>query len=114
MILTVPTLPDEPFYEQTSTFEGVNYGLVFRYNQREDRWYMTIQNETGTDLVRGIKLVTGGVFLTARYRTLGLPPGEFMVGAPLGQPTAPGFGELGEDRRCQLLYITSDDAILLP
>lgn len=100
----VPTLPDDPFYTQTSNLDGVDYTLVFRYAQRENRWYLTIEDANETPLLKGIKLVPFVDLLGARRNETRLPLGRLFVAAPPLSPEAPGLGELGEGRRCQLYY----------
>lgn len=98
----IPTSPDDPFYTQISEIEGVDYTLTFRYNQREDRWYLTIGDSAGVDIVKGIKL-TLGEDLVKYYDRLGLFEGELFL-VSTGAQESPGMGELGIDRRCQLVY----------
>ena len=102
--LVIPTSPDDPFYVQTSELEGIQYTLTFRYNQREDRWYLTIGDVSGADIVKGIKLVTG-TDLLFYFDKPALPPGKLYVISTDGE--APGLGELGVDRKAQLVYVTS-------
>lgn len=108
-VLVIPTSPDAPFYSQTSQLEGVDYGLVFVYNQRENAYYLSIETIEGEALVKGIKLVCS-VPLTEHLRDARLPPGVLLVTSSDANTDPPGLGELGE--RCQLTYVTSDDPSL--
>lgn len=101
-LLVIPTSPDDPFYTQISELDGVEYTLDFRYNQLENRWYLTIGDVAGVDLLKGIKLVPGADLLFY-HKTIGLPPGQLLVLAS-GDGSAPGLGELGPQRRCSLIY----------
>lgn len=116
-IYTLPTFED-PFYEYAVPLEGQSYVFRFRYNQREDCWYLSIyqpvlQDTTNdlTPLQTGIKMVPN-VNLIQRA-DVRLPPGELFVN-PRSAPnntTAPGLEELGEgDKRVVLAYVTSDDS----
>lgn len=108
--LIVPTSPDEPFYEQQSTIDGVDYTLTFRYNQREECYYLTIGDVSGNDLVKGVKLVCGwSLFLGHQHPDL--PTGRFMVLSHVnGDNESPKLGELGDGRRCMLYYLPYDQA----
>ena len=106
-ILQIPTSPDTPFYSQTSQLEGVDYGFVFVYNQRENTYYLSIETVAGEPLVKGVKLVCN-IPLLAPFTSDQLPPGVlFVVSSDSANNSPPGIGELGA--RCQLMYATSDD-----
>ena len=56
----IPCDPALPFWTQTTTLDGVPYLLTFRYNIREDAYYLSISSADGaTDYVLGMKLVVG-------------------------------------------------------
>ncbi len=42
MLLSIPTSPGVPFYQQTTSLDGADYTLTFTYNQREGIYYLTI------------------------------------------------------------------------
>jgi uncharacterized protein DUF6983 len=104
-MLLIPTDPDSPLYEERVTLERQEYLLRFDYNGREDRWYLDVALIDGTLLVRGWKLVTG-VMLGNRVADRRMPGGRFVVHTQDADDSAPGFGELGEGRRCQLYYLS--------
>lgn len=109
-MLEIPTSGGEPFYSQVSTIEGVDYTLTFRFSQRENCYYLTIGDNEGVDILKGIKLVCKWP-LTAWKRQEGLPPGEFMVLSNNGDNTNPGVEDLGSDRRCQLYYLEESEIL---
>lgn len=108
--LIVPTSPDDPFYEQQSTIDGIDYTLTFRYNQREETFYLSVGDVAGNDLVKGVKLVCGwDLFLGHKHPDM--PEGRFMVLSHVtGDSESPKLGELGEGRRCLLYYFPFDQA----
>lgn len=106
-ILQIPTSPDAPFYSQVSQLEGVDYGLVFVYDQRENCYYLSIEDVAGNPIVKGVKLVCN-VSLIGHFSIESLPPGVlFVLSSDVFNQTPPGIDELGS--RCQLMYATSDD-----
>ena len=109
-VLFVPTSSD-PFYDQITSFEGVDYLLTFRYNQREDAWYLSIATAAdGVSQIEGIKLVTNWPLLAKRRAGRTLPPGDFLVVTNDDTNDAPpGLSELGEGLRCELTYFTADE-----
>jgi hypothetical protein len=108
-LLTVPT-STEPFYDQISELDGINYLLGFRYNQREDRWYLSISEESGTPIITGIKLVCNWP-LTGGFHDARLPPGVLTVLSAIDANQAPpGFDEIGPSRRCELHYLPATEA----
>lgn len=107
MILVLATF-DDPFYTFTTTLDGKQYIFEFRYNQRENTWYFSVELPDGTALVNGVKVVCG-IPLLARVADVRLPPGYIMARANGTDASPPGMGELGEDKRVTLLYFTQDE-----
>jgi len=101
-VLRVPTF-ETPFYSQTTALDGVNYRLRFKYNQREDCWYLSIGTTDGIDLVNGVKLVVG-IPLLRLFPDERLPPGDLMVYSDGTSDGPPGLLELGAGKRCELWY----------
>lgn len=56
-MLIVPTSTTLLDYEQTTTLDGRDYRLQITYNQRADRWYLSIADQDGDPIASGIKLV---------------------------------------------------------
>lgn len=102
----IPCDPSLPFWTQTTTLDGVPYLLTFRYNIREDAYYLSISSADGaTDYVLGMKLVVGISLL----RPWPSPPGEMMVVAGSTDDSPPRLGDLADGARCALLYIEEAD-----
>lgn len=108
-LFVVPTSADA-FYTQTTNLDGTDYVLTFRYNQRERCYYLSIGTPQGTSIIEGIKVVCNYALLAA-YNPAGRPPGE-LVALTSGQAgdAPPDLGELGEDARVTLCYLSATDA----
>lgn len=102
--LLVPTSPGVPFYTQKTRLDGVDYVLGFRYNQREDRWYLSLADSEEIPILSGLKLVTNWPLLQAYHYDPRVPPGELFAMDLSGDDTPPGLNELGEGLRTQLIY----------
>lgn len=100
----IPT-QQTPFWQQTTTLDGTDYLLEFRYNQRENVYYLMIMQPDTTVLAQGIKLVSNYRILQA-YASDSLPPGE-LVAFATGNDSPAGLGELGIGLRVQLVYVTA-------
>ncbi len=107
-MLLIPTDTESALYEFRTTIENDEYLITIDYSQREDRYYMSLALGDGSVLVRYWKLVPG-IPLGPRVADRRMPGGAFVVFTNSQDKSAPGFGELGEDRRCQLLYFSSDE-----
>lgn len=95
------------WYDQTSVLDGITYLLDFRFNTREQCWYMSIQlaNLT-TTVVQGVKLVCSYPLLQS-YAGANVPPGEFFCltqNQTLDGP--PGLTDLDPNGRCSLAYLS--------
>jgi hypothetical protein len=104
-VILIPTETDVPLYEQRVTLDGRDYLLLFDYNQRNDRYYLTISAVDGAILSRGHKLVTGTA-IGPRIADRRMFRGALIVQTTTVDDSPPGFGELGEEKRCQLYYVS--------
>lgn len=111
----IPTLPDEPNYSISSTLDGVDYVLTFRYSERENCFYLDLALTDGTVLCNGRKIVCNwSIWRTFNYDTR-IPQGALLAIPATGAgDDPPGFdadgnGELGDGRRVQLIYLTAKE-----
>jgi hypothetical protein len=104
----IPCDPVAPFWTQTTTLDGVPYLLTFRYNSREQVYYLCIDSADGkTNYVQGVKLVCNFLLLTAYGN---VPPGELMVlTSASGNDAPPNIGDLADNGRCTLVYVPEAD-----
>src|ERR1700733_16174280 len=94
----------DPYYSLRTRLDGRDYNLRFAWNDREERWYLSISDDQDNLLLAGIKLVANTPLIRYYHSDPNVPPGEFWVidQTPDGSP--PGLVELGENSRCQLVY----------
>lgn len=102
-VIAIPTLTDTPHWDQITTLDGIDFQLGFRYNQRENVYYLIIADTTGNILNGGIKLVSNWRLLTD-FVDPAMPPGELVVFTTGPDDSPPGFGELGIGQRGTLYY----------
>jgi len=103
-IQIVPTSPDEAFYSQRTTLDGVVYVLTFRLNQRENTYRFDLALSDGTLLASGVKVVCNRPLLERIAWNLQAPKGVLVAIAGGADESCPGLGELGEGRRVTLYY----------
>jgi hypothetical protein len=103
--MIIPTLSDgSALYTQRVNLDGSDYQLGFRWNTRQARWYMSVSDVDGTLLASSLKVVPNWPLLAYYHGRAGMPPGELWC-VTLGVSTdPPGLDEMGEGRRCTLLY----------
>ena len=106
MAQIIPTRQDAAHYQFPVELEGVVFGLEFYWNARDASWYLTILDAEGVPLLSSRKLVLD-LPLTARYRDLRLPRGEFVVLDTTGQGLEAGLKDLGT--RVLLVYVPSTE-----
>lgn len=99
---------EDPFYTMTTTLDGSDYLLEFRYNQREAAWYFNISLTDGSLLVAGVKVVCNRSLLK-RFADVRLPPGVLVAFANTTDHSVPGLADLGEDRRATLMYYSASE-----
>lgn len=108
-ILLIPTTPGEPYYRQKTKLEGRDFVFAFSYNQRIERWYLSIYDEEETPLLLGLKLVANWPLLRHYHWDIRLPPGELMAQTLDGSTAPPALNELGAGLRVELVYLESTD-----
>ncbi len=111
-MVVIPTDLVAPFYTQTTSLDGVNYFLTFRYNTREQAYYLSIDSVDGAvNYAQGIKLVSNFPLLQSYGDN---PPGELMAVSFSPDDDSPArIGELGDGQRVNLIYMEEADLIAL-
>lgn len=102
-ILTIPTTND-PFQRMTVRLDGRDYVLTLTFNQREDRWYLSIADDESAALLSGLKLQANWPLLWRHRYDTRLPPGEIMAAVTAVDRSPPTLNDLGEGKRCELTY----------
>ena len=102
--VTIPLDPTQAFVQQVTALDGTEYLLVFRYNQRQSRYFLDIGQPDGTIIAAGAALVVGWPLFTS-VQDSRMPPGTLVVVATGADTwTSPALGELGPGLRCELIY----------
>jgi len=103
-ILTIPT-STEPFQRMTVRLDGRDYVLELRYNQREERWYLSIADDEGAPILSGLKLQANWPLLWRHRYNTQVPPGEILAAVTTATDRSPPtLNDLGEGKRCELTY----------
>ena len=105
MLQIIPTFSD-PFSTQRVRLSGVDYLMRSRWNGRQALWRLDLLTDGGEPLVLGMALVCGSPLLEYEHHDDRVPPGELMVVSTNSNIAPPGLAELGEGKRCTLVYIT--------
>lgn len=105
-VFALPVRNDAPHFDFFTNLDGERYGFEFKWNEREERWYMSVLDSSGTDLLSGRKVVVG-LSLIGRFSSSALPPGRIMAVDTQGTDTAPGLNDLGQ--RVQVLYFDESE-----
>jgi hypothetical protein len=102
--LLIPTSPGVPYFTQKTRLDGRDYLLRFAYNERAERFSLSIYDESDEPLIEGLWLVANWPLLRHYRHDARLPPGELWVSDLTGDGSPPRLDELGEGRRCELTY----------
>lgn len=95
-IVIVPTDDTLSYYQEEIDLDAVTFRLVFKYNSRDQAWYMDVLDASGNMLRAGIRLVDSWPLLRT-WTTTGRPGGELYClpsGASVNRP--PALYELGD------------------
>lgn len=96
----VPTenAPALKFFDLVVDLDGSDYQLIFRYNERENFWYIDVLDAAGNPIRNGLKCVINWPLLR-RCVLESRPPGSLMVLDARTEPAETGldnFGSLAE------------------
>ncbi len=106
MPLEIPIDTDAPHFTQTTALDGVDFRFEFRFNEREQRFYMDLRDVDDDPILVGVKLVADWDAL--RYLVdPRRPQGTIMIVDSQGEGRAARLGDLG--RRIKLIYLTAED-----
>ena len=72
--LIIPTRNDIFFYRQFVTLDNEEFIMIFDYNQREDSWYLSIEDS----IINGIRL-SGNNDILKQLHHLEVPEGELKI-----------------------------------
>jgi hypothetical protein len=107
--VTIPLLSDTPHWEQTTTLDGTDYLLRFRYSQREQTYYVSLYLGNGTEIIKGQRMICNWP-LFADCVDPNMPPGTFvLIPSDPTDESPPKLGDLGDNRRCTLVYDAANE-----
>lgn len=109
LTLLIPTVQDQADYSLRTRLDGREYNFHLMWNEREDRWYLDISDESDVVVCAGIKLVTNWPLLRYYHADPAVPPGELVVVDETSDGSPPEIDGLGENERCTLIYLSATD-----
>lgn len=112
-IQVIPTSSDSAYYEQRTRLDGKDYTLQFAWNQREERWHVSLLDESDEPIVRSIKVLANWPMLRDHRHDDRVPPGELVAVDLTGNNGPPLFDELGIGARCELTYFDAEEVASL-
>lgn len=101
--LIIQTSPD-PFQKKKVRLDGIEFVLSLSYNQREERWYLSIADDEEVPIIAGLKLQANWPLLFRHRYNTKLPAGELMAVDTTPDGSPPTLLELGKGKRCVLAY----------
>lgn len=95
-VTTLPTSTTDANYRFDVDLDGVVYRLAFKFNSRDDSWYVSIFDESDKLLRAGIRIVNETPLLW-RWAEAVRPAGE-LIAVPQGAQTVPAeLNQLGSE-----------------
>lgn len=106
MAFEIPVETDDPHFTQVTSLDGTEFRLEFRFNEREQRFYMDLRDGDGVDILVGVRLTVDWAPL--RYLVDPRRPlGEIFITDSEGEGRDPRLGDLGD--RVKLFYLTGEE-----
>jgi hypothetical protein len=99
--LEIPTRSDIPAYSFKIQLEKTTYQITLTFNDRMNKWTMTLANNIGEPFVSPVPLAVNWD-LFGRFAYSGMPPGKFYAFSTDGTFVDPARFDLGG--RVKLLY----------
>lgn len=106
--VVVPTRVDLLEYRQQVRLDGVVFTMLFRFNDRDQSWYLDLLDSSESPIRNGIRLRTGTPMLRL-IATAGRPAGELVPIDSTGADTEPDGTNLGTG--VPLVYVEELDVI---
>ena len=96
-VLQLPTSTTVPFYVFEIELDGVLFRLQFKFNQRDQAWFLSILDTNDNQLRSGIRVVSDWTLLRLWQEIDKKPAGEMMAVAQgtIARPAL--INELGSD-----------------
>ena len=107
--MTVSILPTSVTlanYSFTVDLDGVEFQLAFKFNERDDAWFLTLSDVNGNILRAGLKVVNGWTLL--RLWVDATAPAGDMIAVNQGEVSEPAtLKQLGEE--VLLTYLDAEE-----
>lgn len=108
MLIEIPIVVNGPWFEFSIDIDETTYVFEFQYNDRINRWFLTIKDVNNTVLYAGIKLLIDTP-LIQNVVVDGLFPYWLFMMNDSKSSTEPNFESLGVDSK---LYY--DNGVIIP
>lgn len=106
----IPTSQELPYYSKKITLDGETFLFLFKWNVREEAWYLSIYREDETPIQVGRKIVVNWPLLR-RLVSADAPLGSLSAYETTGSEEEPNFSELGT--RVLLLYADEEEIVAI-
>lgn len=77
-IKTIPLSAGQPFFDRRLIVDGIEFVFSFAWNDRAERWFLDVQDQTGAPIITAIKLVPPFALL-GRVQDQRLTTGDFFI-----------------------------------
>lgn len=111
LVLLAPRNDSRPALRWRSLLEGAWYSFRLAFNVRAQRWTLDLENDDGTAIVQGLRVVEGVDLLAPHRWRPGVPPGQLYALDVRGSHTEP--GRLDFSARIELRYRPEADVAAL-
>jgi len=102
-VFEIPITADDPAFKIRTVLEDVQVVLGFTWNERDERWQISVSDPNEAPLLMGCPLnINWEIF--NRFEIPGLPIGSLMLFDTSGKNQEAGRDDLGV--RCKLIYKT--------
>ena len=95
-----------PYFTMTTTIENIAYQLEFIWNERQERWRMSILDMKDNYILKNLKLVPW-MPMTKRYRLQNIYKGDFVGVDTKANVNMPQRDNLGTDFK--LFYFSREE-----
>lgn len=108
-MITVANIPGEFHYRSRCVINAVELWLEFRWNERDNAWYMSMYDLEDDPIFEGEKVALGALIGARKRYDPRWPGGCFLADDTSGANVEAGLDDLGA--RVQLRYFTRDEAL---
>lgn len=106
-VFQLPTSTTDSFYVFEIELDGVLFRLEFKFNERDEAWYLNILDVNDNQLRSGLRVVTDWALLI-RWQDIETRPAGEMIAVAQGDIARPALlTELGE--QVILTYLDADE-----